>query len=351
MTIQELVKTYGAIRSILLTVILLSASWAAFGAASGTAVIAILFASAIYLMARESLWTQSIRVAAVLLGLSALVGLVLSSVNTARETARCMACESNLRQIGMAVRCYWDCYGCYPPTCTYDKSGRPMHSWRLFIKPFLDASATFALCNVNEPWDSPSNQKLLAVSQRVYKCPTDQTAYAPGSTATSYVAIVGKRATWRHVEAESTDQKLHNQATDAFLVIEMHDSGIQWTEPKDIEFDDVPALKSIAAKSSHARDNGYFYCKTPAVNAVLVHGDMVFVFPLDCRRSVMTGLLPPQTLLPPENPSIEMHHRSKGDLDLFQEELQVDWLHVVGLPVWMVTVALSVYQGIAASQR
>src|SRR5205823_6999655 len=119
------------------------------------------------------------------------------------------------------------------------------------------------------------NRGLLADHRLayIYQCPTDKAAHAPGSTVTSYVAIVGKRATWRHRMAESTDQRLHKQAAEAFLVIEMANSGIQWTEPKDIDFDDVPALMSIAAKSPHARDNGYLDCKTPGVNAVLVHGD------------------------------------------------------------------------------
>jgi hypothetical protein len=184
----------------------------------------------------------------------------------------------------------------------------------------------------------------------------DQTAYALGSTTTSYIAIVGNRAEWRHGKAEnpnheSTDRDRYNQATGAFLVTEMHHSSIQWTEPKDIEFDDVPALNSIATKSSHARGNGYFYYNTLAVNAVLVHGDMVFVFPWDSRSGVITGLLPPLTRLHSESTSIETHRFSKGDSELFQEELQVDWLHVVGLPVWIAAVALSVYQGIAASRR
>src|SRR4029079_15622912 len=133
------------------------------------------------------------------------------------------------------------------------------------------------------------------------QCPTDKAAHAPGSTATSYVAIVGKRAKWRHREAVSTDEKLANPKADAFLVIEMGNSGIQWTEPKDIDFDDVPDLQSIAAKSPHTRDHDYFSYQTPGVNAALVHGDMVFVFPWDSRPSVLTGLLPPEELLlPPE---------------------------------------------------
>lgn len=347
---------YGAIRSILLAVILLPASWAAFGAISGTAVSVILFVLAAAFLARESFWTRSVRIAAVVLGLSSLVGLFLDAAPSARERARGVHCENNLRQIGIAVRNYWDIHGCYPPICTYDKSGRPLHSWRSLLEPFL-SNSSFAKCNYNEPWDSPSNREFLADRLTVYKCPMDQTACAPNSTATSYVAIVGKRATWRHGKAESpshespnhenTDQKLPNQAADAFLVIEMHDSRIQWTEPKDIDFDDVPALMSIAAKSSHTRDHGYFYCQTPAVNAVLVHGDMVFLFPWDSRTSVLTGLLPPE-----ERRRIERSRFMYSPYsELRREELRVHWPHLVGLPIWILAVTLLVYQGIVASRR
>jgi hypothetical protein len=350
---------YGAIRSILLTVILLAASWTAFGTVGGTAVSVILFVLAAGFLVRESFWTRSRRFAAVFLGLSAVVGLLVPGVNAAREAARGMQCENRLRQIGIAVRNYEDVYGCYPPTCTYDKSGRPLHSWRSLLKEFM--SPIPDRFNYNEPWDSPSNRKLLADRDLafIYQCPTDKAAHAAGSTATSYVAIVGKRAAWRHRTAESpnhesTDQKLHDQAAEVFLVIEMANSGIQWTQPKDIDFDDVPALLSLAAKSSHARDHDYFSCKTPGVNAVLVHGDMVFVFPWDSRTSVLTGLLPPEELLlPPEElRKIEM---ARGKYDpysqLRREELRVHWPHLVGLPVWIVAVALLSYQGIVASRR
>ena len=128
---------YGAIRSILLTVILLSASWAAFGAVSGTAVSAILFVLAAYFLVRESRWTRSIRIAAVVLGLSALVGLAVPAVKAARETARCMQCVNRLKQLAAGVQNYHDVQGCYPLPCTRDKAGRPMHSWRLLILPYF----------------------------------------------------------------------------------------------------------------------------------------------------------------------------------------------------------------------
>jgi hypothetical protein len=169
------------------------------------------------------------------------------------------------------------------------------------------------------------------------------------------VAIVGKRSAWRFGKFESTDQKAPKQAADVFLVIETANSGIQWTEPKDIDYDDAPAILSLAAKGSHARDNGYFYCKTPGVNAVLVHGDMLFVFPWGSRPSVLTGLLPPEVLLlpPEEQRRIEMalgkDYPSYSGLR--REELRVHWPHLIGLPVWIVAVVLLAYQGIVASRR
>jgi len=306
-----------------------------------------LFVLAGCFLVRESFWTPSLRVAVVFVGLSAFVALALPAVNTAREGARGMQCENKLRQIGIAVRNYEDVYGCYPPTCTYDKSGRPLHSWRSLLKEFM--SPIPDRFNYNEPWDSPHNRGLLADHRLayIYQCPTDKAAHAPGSTATSYVAIVGKRAPWRRGNAEGTHHKLPNQAADAFLVIELANSGIQWTQPKDIDFDDAPALLSIAAKSPHARNHGYFSCQTPGVNAVLVHGDMVFTFPWDSRTSVLTGLLPPEELLlPPEE--LRRIERSRFKYDpysqLRREELRVNWPHLIGLPVWIVAVGLLFYQ-------
>src|SRR5262245_6695094 len=90
----------------LLAAILLPASWAAFGAVSGTAVSVILFVLAAVFLVSESHWTRSLRFAAVFLGLLALVGLLVPAVKAAREAARCMQCLNNLKQIAMGVRSY-----------------------------------------------------------------------------------------------------------------------------------------------------------------------------------------------------------------------------------------------------
>ena len=48
----------------------------------------------------------------------------------------------------MAVANYHGTYGCFPPAYIPDARGRPMHSWRVLILPFLER-----LGHVDRPWD------------------------------------------------------------------------------------------------------------------------------------------------------------------------------------------------------
>src|SRR5262245_49310958 len=55
-----------------------------------------------------------------------------------REAARRMQCASNLRNIVVALHSYESTYGCLPPAYTIDADGKPLHSWRTLILPFID---------------------------------------------------------------------------------------------------------------------------------------------------------------------------------------------------------------------
>jgi hypothetical protein len=247
-----------------------------------------------------------------------------------------MHCKNNLKQIAQALRNYWDVHGSFPPVCTHDASGRPLHSWRLLIKPYLDASGAYMRCNLNEPWDSPFNAKVLAGREHVYACPLDESAAYLNSDSTSYVAVVGRRAPWRSGKPENpAGRELYENDADTFLVVELANSGIHWAEPKDIRFDDLKALRSLVANSPHVCDHGYLCHPTPAVNAALVHGDMIFMFPWDATTGILAGLLPPE----PTDASEEREKHDPFD-DLYRRELRTDWRHLVGLPVWVVAVGL-----------
>jgi hypothetical protein len=47
-------------------------------------------------------------------------------------------CVNHLKQIGLALHNYYSVYGVFPPAYVADESGKPMHSWRVLILPFLE---------------------------------------------------------------------------------------------------------------------------------------------------------------------------------------------------------------------
>src|SRR5690242_17032670 len=82
--------------------------------------------------------------------------LILPAVQQAREAARRSQCKNNLKQIGLALHNYHETYGGLPPAFVADDQGRPMHSWRVLILPFLGEQALYNEYNLSEPWDGPN---------------------------------------------------------------------------------------------------------------------------------------------------------------------------------------------------
>jgi hypothetical protein len=176
-----------------------------------------------------------------LLSLGTLVAIVLflPAVQSAREAGRRVTCMNNLHQISLAVLTYEAQYHCFPPAYIPDKNGKPMHSWRVLMLPYLQRKDLYNLYNFNEPWDGPNNRKLLAHRPRIFACPSDNKASA---TTTSYVAVVGKNALWRPGKPRSLDElALHEGASNTVMLVEVANSGVNWTEPRDFCIDEPKA--------------------------------------------------------------------------------------------------------------
>lgn len=140
-------------------------------------------------------------------------------------------CNTNLKQIGLALLNYHDVYGSFPPAYIADKRGRPMHSWRVLILPFLDHKALYDQYRFDEPWDGPNNSKLGAQFIRIYGCPSDP--HTDGNTDTSYVAVVGPGTAWPG-EKTTKLSAIKDGSENTLLVVEVHNSGIHWMEPRDL---------------------------------------------------------------------------------------------------------------------
>ena len=147
-------------------------------------------------------------------------------------------CQIHLKQIGIALHNYHDTYGSFPLAYVANKQGRPMHSWRVLILPFLEQEALYKRYDFNEPWDGPNNSKLVAEMPRIYRCPSDSRSASP--TDTSYVAVIGRETAWPGASAVSLGD-ITDGASNTILVVESHGSGINWMEPRDLHTLQMPA--------------------------------------------------------------------------------------------------------------
>ena len=160
------------------------------------------------------------------------------AVQPLRKTVR-PPCANNLKRIGLALHNYHDDFLSFPPAYVADETGRPMHSWRVLLLPYLPESAeqqtVLREYRFDEPWDGPHNRKLHDLTLKVFRCPSD----AGPATETTYVAVVGDTTAWPGARGVRF-RDMTDGASNSLLVVEITNSGIHWLEPRDLQFDKLP---------------------------------------------------------------------------------------------------------------
>jgi prepilin-type processing-associated H-X9-DG protein len=166
-------------------------------------------------------------------GVLVVPGLLLPAVQAARSAAKRTQSANNLRQIGLALISYHDEKGTFPPAYTVDANGKPLHSWRVLILPYIDESGLFSQIRLDEPWDSPHNRQFHS---RMPMC-----LRAPGETSgqtTDYVAISGQ-GTIFDGDKPSRMMDITDGTSNTLLVVEANGRNVNWMEPKDIDIQEL----------------------------------------------------------------------------------------------------------------
>ncbi len=176
--------------------------------------------------------------------ISVLLAFFMPSLAVAPEAARRSHCTNNLKQIALAMHNYHDKYGCLPPACTVDKAGRPLHSWRVLLLPFLDWGALYQQIRLDEPYDSPHNRAVFDDIESgvngppsmpsVFWCPSDK----EGHGDTNYVMIVGPR-TISNGSNSICLKDITDGTSNTIAVVETYGLGIRWYEPRDLRVEEI----------------------------------------------------------------------------------------------------------------
>lgn len=145
--------------------------------------------------------------------------------------------SNNLRQIALALHNYHSAWRAFPPAHQCDASGKPVHSWRVLIMPYIQEQGHFNGYNFAESWNGPNNSKLAKPMPSVFRSPFVR----PGSTvSTNYVAVVGPNTAWPGQQSMTMDG-IPDGLSLTILVVEIGHSDIHWMEPRDLPIEDFEA--------------------------------------------------------------------------------------------------------------
>ncbi len=180
----------------------------------------------------------ALSVAVKFLALVAIVGLavalLLPAVRSAREPARRNSCMNNLKQIGLALSNYESMHGAYPPAYTVDAEGRPLHSWRTLILPYMEQKALYEQIDLTKPWDDPANEQARNTSLSVYQCPSNPDDDPEHANFTTYLAVVTPDSAVR--TADSLSHAELPSPSETLLVIDaLPSQATPWMSPVDAD--------------------------------------------------------------------------------------------------------------------
>lgn len=167
------------------------------------------------------------------------------AIDSAKLSAAKAKSSNNMKMIMLAMYSYESANGCFPPAVVHGPDGRPWHSWRVLILPYLEGGEeVYQAYDFAQPWDAEAN---LAVARRriaAYRNPFDEA----DSGAAGYVVILSddgvfppagatmRDANDRGFRARGTKLREIRDGTSstACLVPINAAAGMPWTEPKDV---------------------------------------------------------------------------------------------------------------------
>jgi hypothetical protein len=162
--------------------------------------------------------------------------------------------ENNLKQIGLAFHNYLATMGTWPCNIT-SEDGKPLLSWRVVILPYIEQDNLYKTFNMDEPWDSENNKKLIEKKPDIYASPR---VALKNKAYTVYQGFAGDGTLFEPGKklriADITDG-----TSNTIMVVESS-VAVPWTKPVDLPFDakkDLPDIgKAYGAKPLAALCDG-----------------------------------------------------------------------------------------------
>lgn len=130
-----------------------------------------------YIVRRSAFTLVELLVVIAIIGV--LVALLLPAVQSAREAARRMQCQNNLKQLGISLHNYHDTKGAFPPSVQFDVGQAPGSStnfrpnWVILLLPHVEQQSLYDSFDFTQTISHANNRTARGVELAFMKCPSD----------------------------------------------------------------------------------------------------------------------------------------------------------------------------------
>ena len=125
---------------------------------------------------RQSFGFTLVELLTVIAIIGVLTAILLPAVNAARAAARRTQCQSNMRQVGLAILGFESANQKIPPgqkwTGIRGREGVVDYAWSALVLTFLEESAVYDQLDLKQSYLVPSNQPAAAQLIPIYLCPS-----------------------------------------------------------------------------------------------------------------------------------------------------------------------------------
>jgi hypothetical protein len=154
-------------------------------------------------------------------------------VNNVRAAPLRTQSMNKLKQICLALINYEQTNGRFPTAAIKSSTGSGL-SWRVAILPYLEEQSLYRRFRLNEPWDSPHNEKLIPLMPSVFMSPGG--AEEPGWT--NYLAVVGDNSVIVDGTKGIRATDVRDGLSKTIVVVEADDKvSAIWTKPEEYAWD------------------------------------------------------------------------------------------------------------------